>query len=377
MEFKVNSTELEKLLSKIISAVPTRTPMPILENFLFEIKDGLLTVYATDLEISLKANLNIIAEENIKILLPAKLLFDVVKSLKDTTIRFEIASNGKVNLSTDHGQYNLSYLDDEEFPAIPDFPNESADNDDLNELAINGSELRFAFEKTSFAMSKEEMRPAMMGTLFEFSDDGLRFVATDGHRLSNLLINNISIGSEEQYVLPERAVTVLQKILDDKDVKVYLSKTHMSFKLNGYELISRLIKQKYPDYNSVIPLENEFELKLETKELHDVIKRMMLFSTTNTRRVKFSVSVGNLEISAEDLDIGASGTENIQCKYSGESIEIGFNSAYVHDVLSHLSSEKEIIFKLHSATKAVIVLPVDKKDKYELMMLLMPVRLNN
>ena len=377
MEFKVNSTELEKLLSKIISAVPTRTPMPILENFLFEIKDGLLTVYATDLEISLKATLNIVSEENIKILLPAKLLFDVVKSLKDTTIKFEIASNGKVNLTTDHGQYNLSYLDDEEFPAIPDFPNESADTDDLNELTINGHELRFAFDKTSFAMSKEEMRPAMMGTLFQFSEEGLRFVATDGHRLANLLISNINLGSEEQYVLPERAVTVLQKILDDKDVKVYLSKTHMSFKLNGYELISRLIKQKYPDYNSVIPLENEFELKLETKELHDVIKRMMLFSTTNTRRVKFSVSEGNLEVSAEDLDIGASGTENIQCTYSGDPIEIGFNSGYVHDVLSHLSSEKEIIFKLHSATKAVIVLPVENKENYELMMLLMPVRLNN
>ena len=377
MEFKVNSTELEKLLSKIISAVPTRTPMPILENFLFEIKDGLLTVYATDLEISLKATLNIVSEENIKILLPAKLLFDVVKSLKDTTIKFEIASNGKVNLTTDHGQYNLSYLDDEEFPAIPDFPNESVDTDDLNELTMNGNELRFAFEKTSFAMSKEEMRPAMMGTLFQFSEEGLRFVATDGHRLANLLVSNISLGTEEQYVLPERAVTVLQKILDDKDVKVYLSKTHMSFKLNGYELISRLIKQKYPDYNSVIPLENEFELKLTTKELHDVIKRMMLFSTTNTRRVKFSVSEGNLEVSAEDLDIGASGTENIQCTYSGDPIEIGFNSGYVHDVLSHLSSEKEIIFKLHSATKAVIVLPVENKENYELMMLLMPVRLNN
>ena len=111
MEFKVNSKELEKLLSKIIPAVPSRTPMPILENFLFEVKDGLLTVYATDLEISLKSSLKIAAEENLKILLPAKLLYDVVKSLKDTTIRFDIQSNGKVNLNTDHGKYNLSYLD--------------------------------------------------------------------------------------------------------------------------------------------------------------------------------------------------------------------------------------------------------------------------
>lgn len=377
MEFKVNSKELEKLLSKIIPAVPSRTPMPILENFLFEVKDGLLTVYATDLEISLKSSLKIAAEENLKILLPAKLLYDVVKSLKDTTIRFDIKSNGKVNLLTDHGQYNLSYLDTEEYPDIPDFPGEDLEREDLNEITINGSDLRFAFEKSSFAVSKEEMRPAMMGTLFEFKEDGLRFVATDGHRLVNLLLKNINLNVEADYILPERAASVLLKILDEKDVKIYLSKTHMSFKLSEYELISRLIKQKYPDYSSVIPLENEFLLEVETKEIQDVIKRMMLFSTSNTRRVKFSIKEDNLEVSAEDLDLGASGTENINCKYTGDELEIGFNSAYVNDVLSHLSFEKKIIFKLHSATKAVIILPTEGKENYELMMLLMPVRLNN
>jgi len=377
MEFKVNSKELEKLLSKIIPAVPTRTPMPILENFLFEIKDGQLTVYATDLEISLKSSLKIVSEENIKLLLPAKLLYDIIKSLSETTIRFEILSSGKVNLSTDQGKYNLSYLDHEEFPEIPNFPNEAVDKEELNEITINGSDLRFAFEKTSFAMSKEEMRPAMMGTLFEFTEDGLRFVTTDGHRLVNLMNKKVKAGITTQYVLPERAVSVLLKILDEKDVKIYLSKSHMSFKLNEYELISRLIKQKYPDYSSVIPLENEFELEIDTKEIHNVIKRMMLFSTSNTRRVKFSIKENNLEVSAEDLDLGASGTENIMCKYKGEPLEIGFNSSYVNDVLSHLGSEKNIIFKLHSPTKAVIILPIEEKENYDLMMLLMPVRLNN
>ena len=377
MEFKVNSKELEKLLSKIIPAVPSRTPMPILENFLFEIKDGLLTVYATDLEISLKSSLKIAAEENLKILLPAKLLYDVVKSLKDTTIRFEIQSSGKANLNTDHGKYNLSYLDTEEYPDIPDFPGEDLKKEDLNEINISGTDLRFAFEKSSFAVSKEEMRPAMMGTLFEFTEEGLRFVATDGHRLVNLLNKNIKLDVEARYILPERAASVLLKILDEKDVKIYLSKTHMSFKLNEYELISRLIKQKYPDYSSVIPLENEFAMEVNTKEIHDAIKRMMLFSTSNTRRVKFSISENNLEISAEDLDLGASGTENISCKYTGDPLEIGFNSAYVNDVLSHLSFEEKIVFKLHSATKAVIILPTKEKESYELMMLLMPVRLNN
>lgn len=375
MEFKVNSKELEKLLTNIIPAVPTRTPMPILENFLFDIKEGKLTIHATDLEISLKSSLNVVTEENFSAVIPAKLLYDVVRSLKETTIVFTTIDNGRINLKTDTGRYTLSYIDPSEYPEIPSFPAEGGE--DVEQITVNGDELRYAFEKTSFAMSKEEMRPAMMGTLFDFDENGLRVVATDGHRLANLLKKNIKYDKVEQYIIPERAVTVLQKILDSKDVKIYMSKTHMSFVLNDIELITRLIGQKYPDYQSVIPLENEYELKLKTKELHDAIKRMMLFSTSNTRRVKFSVSNNNLEISAEDLDLGASGDEKIECEYSGEAIEIGFNSAYVNDILNHLDDEEEIIFKLHSPTKAVIVVPVKKKENEELMMLLMPVRLNN
>ncbi|MBN1301667.1 MAG: DNA polymerase III subunit beta [Melioribacteraceae bacterium] len=376
MEFKVNSKELEKLLTKIIPAVPTRTPMPILENFLFEIKNGLLTIYATDLEISLKSSINIVTEENISIVVPAKLLYDVIRSLGDTTVHFNITGNGKLSLTTDNGQYSLSYLDSTEFPEIPSFPDQN-ENEDLAEISIPGMDLKEALEKTSFAMSKEEMRPAMMGTLFEFGEDGLRFVSTDGHRLVNMLNKKITSGINNQYIVPEKAISVLLKILDEKDVKLYMSKTHISFKLNDIELITRLIGQKYPDYKSVIPLENEFELKLKTKDLHNAIKRMMLFSTSNTRRVKFSIKENNLEISAEDLDIGASGKENVVCTYSGDSIDIGFNSAYVNDILSHLVNLKEIIFKLHSPTKAVVIVPDEKDENIDLMMLIMPVRLNN
>ncbi len=375
MEFKVNSKELEKLLTKIIPAVPTRTPMSILENFLLEIKDGALTINATDLEISMKSSINIVSEENISIVVPAKLTHEILKSLGDTTVYFEITQNGKLNLKTDNGEYSISYLDAQEFPEIPTFP---TDVDDIYEVTMNGLDLKNALDITSFAMSKEEMRPAMMGTYLEFESEGLRFVATDGHRLVNLLKKNIKADINDQYVIPEKAISVLQKILDEKDIKIFLSKTHMSFKLNDIELITRLIGQKYPDYKSVIPLENEFELKLKTKDIHTAIKRMMLFSSTSsTKRVKFAITENNLEISAEDVDMGNSGKESVMCEYNGSPIEIGFNSQYVNDILSHLTSEKEIIFKLQSANKAVIIVPSESKENQELMMLAMPVRLNN
>lgn len=374
MEFKVNSKELEKLLSKIIPAVPSRTPMQILENFLFEVKDGQLTIYATDLEISLKSSLNIVTEENTRMVVPARLLYDIVKSLKETTIHFKLMPNKKLSISTDTGKYLLSYLDADEYPEIPTV--NSGSSKDVNEVNVNGVELRQAFEKTSFAMSKEEMRPAMMGTLFEFTQEGLRFVTTDGHRLVNLLKKKIAPGINQQYVIPERAISVLLKILDEKDVKIYLTKNYVSFCLSDIELITRLIAQKYPDYTSVVPLENEFLMKVNTREIHESIKRMMLFSTSSTRRVKFSIDKKSVEISAEDLDIGASGEEKVACEYNGENLEIGFNSSYVNDVLNHMSDNEEIIFKLHSPTKAVIIEPVQKKENQDLMMLLMPVRLN-
>jgi DNA polymerase III subunit beta len=377
MEFKVNSKSLEKLLNKIIPAIPSRTPMPILENFLFDLKDGLLTIFATDLEIALKASINVVSDENIKIVVPARLLYDIIRSLQETTINFEITQSGKVNLKTENGFYTISYLLPEEFPDIPTFPENADDKDGIGELVLSGNKLKYAIEQTAFAMSKEDMRPAMMGTLLEFQNEGLRFVTTDGHRLVNLLIKKINTSLTEQYIIPERAISVLIKIMEEKDVRMLLSRTHISFKTGDIEFISRLIGQKYPDYNSVIPFENENKLKIKTEQLHSTIKRMLLFSPTTSRKVKFTITENNIEISAEDVDQGSFAKENILCEYSGESMEIGFNSTYVNDMLSHLQHEEIILFKLHSPTKAVIVEPTKTKEDEDLMMLLMPVRLNN
>lgn len=369
MEFKVNSKVLEKLLSKIIPAVPSRTPMPILENFLFEIKDGLLIVSATDLEISLKASINVAAESNVKMVVPARLLYDVIRNLDETQIQFENTPNLKLKLKTDFGTYNIGYSSHDDFPIIP------AVNRD-KEIVITGNDLKKSIDQTSFAMSREDMRPAMTGTLLEFSNEGLRFVTTDGHRLVKFVNKNIKTDKTEQYIIPERAISVLSKLLSEIDVKIYLSKTHISFQIGDLEFITRLIGEKYPAYNSVIPLENENILKMKTADLLSSVKRMLLFSSSNSKQVKFTLTKNNLQVSAEDIDRGSNAVENIVCDYKGEPMEIGFNTAYVNDILSHVNND-EVIFKLHSPTKACIVEPSKTKDTEELLLLLMPVRLNN
>lgn len=369
MEFKINSKILEKLLAKIIPAVPSRTPMAILENFLFEIKDGSLTVSATDLEIALRSSLNVTAEKNIKMVVPARLLYDIVRSLDDTQVNFMVDDKGKIKITTDKGVYGLSYSPSEDFPEIASVSKEK-------EVIINGNDLKKALEQTSFAMSKEDMRPAMTGTLVEFAKEGLRFVATDGHRLVKFINKSFSSDTQEQYIIPERAISVLLKQLGDADVKIYLSKTYASFIINDLEFISRLIGEKYPSYSSVIPLENENFLTVNRSELSSAIKRMMLFSTSNSKQVKFSISENSLEVSAEDVDHGSDAKENIKCDYKGDPMDIGFNTTYVNDILSHLLGD-QVVFKLHSPTKASIIEPVKNEENEDVMMLLMPVRLNN
>ena len=369
MEFKVNSKALEKLLSRIIPAIPTRTPMPILENFLFDIKDGLMTVSATDLEISLRSSINVPSDENLKIVIPARLLYDIIRSFDETQITFSTTDNSKLKLTTENGIYNLGYSSSEDFPEIHSVAKDK-------ETVINGLDLKKALDQTSFAMSKEDMRPAMTGTLLEFSQDGLRFVSTDGHRLVKFVNRNIISDTEEQYIIPERAISVLSKLLNDTDVKIYLSKSHVSFHIGNLDFISRLIGEKYPAYNSVIPLENENKLFINRSDLNSSIRRMMLFSSSNSKQVKLSISNNKLEVSSEDTDHGSDAVENIDCKYEGDTMDIGFNTAYVNDILSNVNEEK-IIFKLHSPTKACIIEPESATENEELMLLLMPVRLNN
>jgi DNA polymerase-3 subunit beta len=215
----------------------------------------------------------------------------------------------------------------------------------------------------------------MTGTLLEFTPEGLRFVATDGHRLVRLIYKNIKSGTEEQYIIPERAISVLSKLLGETDVKIYLGKSHISFFIGDIEFSSRLIAEKYPAYSSVIPLENENVLKINRQNLHSTIRRMLLFSSSGSKQVKFSLEKNMVVISAEDIDLGSNAVENIPCEYTGDKMDIGFNTQYVNDVLTHVE-EDELLFKLHSPTKACIIEPWKKQEEEDLMLLLMPVRLN-
>ncbi len=377
MEFKVNSKDLEKVVSKVFPAVPTRTPVQILENFLFVLSEGVLTIYGTDLEMSLSSSVSVVADGDFEGVVPARLFYETIRSLGDTSITISVEERNRLRLFWDKGEVIISYIDRDEFPAIPSFPTNETSDSPFFSFSMSGLDLKYAIDKTSFAISKEEIRPAMMGTLFEFSEEGLRFVATDGHRLVNLLFQNSGATEEGNFVIASNVTSILQKVLDEREVKIFLSKSHVAFILNDMELIARLISEPYPDYKAVIPLENEYTLMVTPKTLLASVKRMMLFTSSKVKRIKLSLSPDKILITAEDIDLGASGKEEIEASYDGEPMEIGFNAILLSEVLSHLSDNEEVHFKLHTPNKAVTIHPKEQKERWDLVMLLMPVRLNN
>lgn len=369
MLLNINSKVLEKLLAKVIPAVPLRTPLTIIENFLMEVSEGKLIVTATDLHITITAYINVDADQNMKIVVPAKLLFDIVRSLEDTNILFEVEDNKRLRLKTEKGVYHIGFESPDGFPKIPEVSSKRL-------LNMDGSLLKKLIDLTSFAISKENMRPAMQGMLLELSPDGLKVVATDGHRLVKHLSTGFEFEELEQYVIPERAISIIPKIVTDEKINIYLDKAHLQVDVDNISLIIRLIEQSYPDYNAVIPLTNESLLKVKRSDLNAAVKRMLLFATSTFHQSRIILSADKLEISAEDIDKGSSGKETIYCEFSGEAMSIGFNTAFLNEVLNHLDSET-VHFKLNSPTKAVIVLPEEQKENEDLFMLLMPVRLNS
>lgn len=370
MLLNINSKVLDKLLSKVFPAVPSRTPLTITENFLFEVFDGKLIVTATDLHVTITSHINIEATSDIRIVVPAKLLFEIVKSLDDTTIVFEIEENSRLSLKTEKGVYFIGYSSPEGFPKIPEVPNS-------RELTLEGKVLKKLIDQTSFAISKDSIRPAMQGMLFELSPDGLKVVSTDGHKLVKYLMKNFEFEQLEQYVIPEKAVSILSKLLTEEPVRLSFHNNYMQADIDNITLVIRLIEQSYPDYNAVIPLSSDFELVVNRAELNSAVKRMLLFAANNTyQAARLVIGNNNIDILAEDIDKGSSGKESIYCTYTGEPMAIGFNSNFLNEVLSHLNSDT-LIFKFTSPTKAVIVLPSEQVEGEDIFVLVMPVRLNN
>lgn len=372
MKFIVSSSTLLKQLQQISGVINSNTVLPILEDFLFLIDKNELTVVATDLETVMKVKLEVEAKENGRICIPAKILMDSLKNLPDQPLTFHIDLNSyAVEITSDNGKYKVMGENPENFPKEPTA-------DDTTSFTLTSTALVTAINKTLFAVSNDDLRPAMTGVFFELTPTSLTFVATDAHRLVKYVRTGVECPKAETFIVPKKPLNLLKSALPDNDseIKIAYSQNHFFVTHDGAQMICRLIDARFPDYKVVIPKENPYRLTVAKSDFQNALKRVSVFANKSTNQVALNITGSELQLSAQDVDFSFEGNERMSCQYTGDDMQIAFNAKFLIEMLNAAEGD-EITIELSTPTKAGILKPSEKEDNEDLLMLVMPLMLNN
>ena len=371
MKFIVNSAYLLKQLSNINGVITTNPVVPILENFLFELEKGSLTVTASDLQTSMITELQVESKEKGSIAVPARILLDTLKNLPEQPVTFSIdESTYSIEIISDNGRYKLSGENATDFPKVP-----SVSNDFTAEISTEV--LARAINNTIFATSNDELRPAMTGVYVNLGDKNSTFVATDGHRLVRYRRADVTSSNGTAIIIPRKALNLLKATLpsENTDVSLNFNMSNAYFKFGNIKMICRLIDERFPDYDNVIPTQNNIQMSIERSDLLGALKRISIYANKTTHQVRLKITGSELQISAEDLDFSNEANERLSCEHDGEDIEIGFNAKFLIEMLTNMDSDK-IKLTMSAPNKAGVILPAKKDQSEDILMLVMPVMLN-
>lgn len=375
MEFTVASGALLKALTIVGGAVPTKSTMAILECILFERADDELRLSATDLEISIVQQLpvqfrGIVGSAPERVAVPARRLLDTLRALPDLPVTFHSDPEQQIELRTDQGRYKMIGFDGADYPALPRL-------EDVHEVETQTSVLRRAIAKTSFAVSRDALRPAMMGVYFQLNPERGRVVSSDGHRLVKLELDALRAERPLHVIVPEKALALVARVAAPEDAacRLRVGSGYVGFDFERARVLGRLIDEPYPNYEAVIPLDNERRLVVNREALLAAVRRVALYASSVTQQVRLSLEDHRLSISAEDLERASEARETVLCEYDSEPMQIGFNSVYLAEVLSNIDSE-DVVMEFSSPNRAGIVMPAEAQEGERMLMLIMPVMLN-
>lgn len=371
MKFIVSSTQLLKHLQQISGVINANTVLPILEDFLFEIDKSKLTIVATDLETVMKIHMDIEAKDSGRVCIPARILLDSLKNIPEQPLTFNIDKNFAVEITSDNGKYKVMGENPDNFPKEP-----AADS--ATTFSLPSSALLTAINKCLFAVSSDDLRPAMTGVFFELSEKGITCVATDAHRLVRFTRLDVACPQKDTFIVPKKPLTLLKSVLpsSDETLEISYNSNHLFVKQSGTELVCRLIDARFPDYKVVIPTDNPYKLTVGKNDFQNALRRVSVFSNKSTNQVALTISGSELQLAAQDVDFSFEGNERMTCQYDGEDLQIAFNAKFLIEMLSAADTD-EITIELSTPTKAGIVKPTEKNENEELLMLVMPLMLNN
>ncbi|MFC5195876.1 DNA polymerase III subunit beta [Bizionia hallyeonensis] len=372
MKFIVSSTYLLKQLQVLGGVINSSNTLPILDNFLFELNQSELIISASDLETTMSSKLEVESDNSGSVAVPARLLLDTLKTFPEQPLTFVVEENNTIEISSNHGKYALAYADGAEFP-------KPVTLEDATATTLNGDILATAINKTIFAAGNDDLRPVMSGVFFQFSTEGLTFVATDAHKLVKYSRADVQASEVTEFIMPKKPLNLLKGILaaSDDDVTIEYNDSNAKFTFENVELICRLIDGKYPNYEAVIPKENPNKLVINRNQFLNSVRRVSIFSNKTTHQIRLKIAGAELNISAEDIDYSNKAEERLTCDYQGDDMQIGFNSRFLTEMLNNLTSD-EVQLEMSLPNRAGILTPVDGLDEGEqVTMLVMPVMLNS
>ena len=372
MKFIVSSTYLLKQLQVLGGVINNSNTLPILDNFLFELNNNALTVSASDLETTMASVLNVESDNQGQVAIPAKLLLDTLKTFPEQPLTFVVESNNTIEISSNHGKYALAYVSADEFPKTIALDNPS-------QTIVPSEILATAINKTIFAAGNDDLRPVMSGVFFQFSTEGLTFVATDAHKLVKYSRTDVQANETAEFIMPKKPLNILKAILttSEEEVKIEYNDSNAKFSFGDTELVCRLIDGKYPNYEAVIPKENPNQLTINRNQFLNSVRRVSIFSNKTTHQIRLRIAGAELNISAEDIDYSNKAEERLTCDYQGDDIQIGFNSRFLSEMLSNITAD-DVQLEMSLPNRAGILTPVDGLDQGEqVTMLVMPVMLNS
>ncbi len=379
MKFKASSTILLSHLQAISRVINSKNSLQILDNFLFSLEGQQLTMTASDTETTLITSMEVEEVEGAgKVAVSSRLLLDTLREFSDQPLNFQINdSNLAMVITSANGTYNFIGQNGDEYPRLPEL------QADAKVMMLPVSTLSAGISKTLFCTADDELRPVMNGIYFDILKDGLTLVATDAHKLVRYKTSYTSVNlSEEEdkasFILPKKPANMLKNILpkESGDVEVKFDNKNAYFKLSNYTMICRQVEGRYPNYNGVIPKENPYKIIVDRVTLLNALKRVSVFSNQASNLIKLQISENQIFISAQDIDFSISAEETINCQYADDQIKIGFKSAFLIEILNNIGSN-DVIVELTDPSRAGIILPFENEDNEDILMLLMPMLLND
>lgn len=374
MRLTLSSAVLASRLNTLSKVLNSKNSLQILDCFLFEVNDGTLTLTASDKENEMKTTIQLDeADADGRFAISSRMIIDAVKELPEQPITLEIdTTTYSVKLIYQNGDYNFTAQNADEFPQAQKV------QQDANAINISSELLLDNITRTIFATANEEIRPVMNGIYFDLNNEALAIVASDGHKLVRNKVFANKSENPAAFILPKKPANLLKNVLtrDDSNVEIRFDSMNAEIVFSFGTLTTRLIEGRYPNYASVIPTNNPCQLTIDRKTLIGSLRRVLPFASESSQLVRLRLSMGMLEVSSEDIDFYTSAKENIVCDYASNPMSIGFKGTSLMDILNNLNSE-EVILELADPSRPCIILPAEQPEGQDVLMLIMPMLLND